>query len=51
MQLAGLTDEHRAKDLVGQTALLEFKIVKEGDDFRRLLSILDEALKDEIEAS
>jgi len=48
VQLAGLTDEVRAKELVGQTALLEFKLVKEGDDFRRLLTSLDGALKDEI---
>jgi SecD/SecF fusion protein len=48
VQLAGLTDEVRAKELVGQTALLEFKLVKEGDDFRRLLTSLDAALKDDI---
>jgi len=50
VQLAGLTDEQRAKDLVGQTALLEFKIVREGDDLRRVLSNLDEALKPDIQA-
>lgn len=50
VQLAGLSDEARAKELVGQTALLEFKIVKEGDDFRRLLATMDESLKDEIKA-
>lgn len=50
VQLAGLTDEARAKELVGQTALLEFKIVREGDEFRRLLSTVDQSLKDEIKA-
>ncbi len=48
VQLAGLSDPMRAKELVGQTALLEFKIVKEGDDFRRVLTAIDGALKDEI---
>jgi protein-export membrane protein SecD len=50
VQLAGLADEARAKELVGQTALLEFKIVREGDEFRRLLSSVDESLKDDIKA-
>jgi protein-export membrane protein SecD len=48
VQLAGLSDPMRAKELVGQTALLEFKIVKEGDDFRRVITAIDGALKDEI---
>jgi len=50
VQLAGITDEKRAKQLIGQTALLEFKIVKEGDEFRKLLADIDESLKDEIAA-
>jgi SecD/SecF fusion protein len=48
VQLAGLTDETRAKRLVGQTALLEFRLVKEGDDLRNLLAQIDENLKSEI---
>jgi SecD/SecF fusion protein len=48
VQLAGLSDPMRAKELVGQTALLEFKIVKEGDDFRRVIAAIDEGLKDDI---
>jgi protein-export membrane protein SecD len=48
VQLAGLSDEARAKELIGQTALLEFKLVKEGDEFRQLLSEVDEALSEEI---
>jgi len=50
IQLAGITDEKRAKQLVGQTALLEFKLVREGDEFRRLLADIDEALADTIRA-
>lgn len=50
VQLAGLSDETRAKRLVGQTALLEFRLVKEGDDFRNLLAEIDENLRDEIRA-
>jgi SecD/SecF fusion protein len=50
VQLAGLSDEARAKDLVGQTALLEFKLVREGDDFRRLLTTIDDALKSQIDS-
>jgi SecD/SecF fusion protein len=48
VQLAGLSDERRAKQLIGQTALLEFKLVKEGDEFRKLLAEIDEALEDDI---
>ena len=48
VQLAGLSDPMRAKELVGQTALLEFKVVKEGDDFRRVIAAIDEGLKDDI---
>jgi SecD/SecF fusion protein len=48
VQLAGLTDETRAKQLIGQTALLEFKLVKEGDEFRKVLADIDAALKDKI---
>jgi SecD/SecF fusion protein len=50
VQLAGLTDETRAKRLVGQTALLEFRLVKEGDDLRNLLAEIDENLRSEIRA-
>jgi SecD/SecF fusion protein len=49
VQLAGLSDESRAKRLVGQTALLEFRLVKEADDLRNLLVDVDENLKDEIQ--
>jgi protein-export membrane protein SecD len=48
VQLAGLTDETRAKQLIGRTALLEFKLVKDSDEFRRLLTEIDDGLKDDI---
>jgi SecD/SecF fusion protein len=48
VQLAGITDASRAKELVGQTALLEFKLVREGDEFRRLVATIDESMPDEI---
>jgi protein-export membrane protein SecD len=50
VQLAGLSDERRAKELIGQTALLEFKLVKEGDEFMKLLADIDEGLREEIRA-
>jgi SecD/SecF fusion protein len=50
VQLAGLTDEARAKDLLGQTALLEFKLVREGDEFMRILTTIDDALKGQIDS-
>jgi SecD/SecF fusion protein len=50
VQLAGLSDETRAKRLVGQTALLEFKLVKEGDEFRNLLAAIDQKLGSQITA-
>ncbi len=50
VQLAGLSDESRAKRLVGQTALLEFRLVREGDEFRNLLAKIDENLKGEVTA-
>ncbi len=48
VQLAGLTDEERAKRLIGSTALLEFKLVREADEFRSLLSTIDDSLRTEI---
>jgi SecD/SecF fusion protein len=48
VQLPGLSDETRAKRLVGQTALLEFRLVREGDELRNLLAEIDEEMKDEI---
>jgi len=44
VQLPGLLDRQRAKDLIGQTALLEFKLVKQPADARLVLDRLDRAL-------
>jgi SecD/SecF fusion protein len=41
VQLPGLLDPERAKGLIGQTALLEFVIVKTADETRELLERLD----------
>ncbi|UCF78591.1 MAG: protein translocase subunit SecD [Candidatus Eiseniibacteriota bacterium] len=41
VQLPGLLDPERAKSLIGQTALLEFVIVKTPDETRELLDRLD----------
>ena len=44
VQLPGLLDQERAKSLIGQTALLEFKIVKTDEETRALLERIDQAL-------
>jgi protein-export membrane protein SecD len=44
IELPGLLDKERAVKLVGQTALLEFKLVKNEQDARRVLERLDRAL-------
>ncbi len=44
VQLPGLQDAERAKSLIGQTALLEFRLVREQDDIRRVIRDLDRAL-------
>lgn len=41
IQLPGLLDQGRAKELIGQTALLEFKLVKSDDEQRAVLDRLD----------
>ena len=41
VQLPGLLDQGRAKELIGQTALLEFKLVKTDDEHRAILDRLD----------
>jgi len=45
VQLPGLQDPSRAKTLLGQTALLEFRLVRETDEMRRAIQDLDLALK------
>ncbi|MGH7681802.1 MAG: protein translocase subunit SecD [Candidatus Eiseniibacteriota bacterium] len=44
IQLPGLLDQERAKELIGQTALLEFKLVKTDDETRALFERLDNYL-------
>jgi len=46
IQLPGLQDAERAKSLIGQTALLEFRLVRENDDLARVLRDLDTNLRD-----
>jgi protein-export membrane protein SecD len=41
IQLPGLTDRQRAIDLIGQTALLEFKLVRTPDEASAIFSRLD----------
>jgi len=45
VQLPGLRDAGRAKDLIGKTALLEFKLVAETQDIRNTVEAIDEYLK------
>jgi protein-export membrane protein SecD len=42
VQLPGLLDQERAKDLIGQTALLEFRIVKTDEEARALFDRIDQ---------
>jgi protein-export membrane protein SecD len=44
VQLPGLQDAERAKNLIGQTALLDFRMVREQEETYRLLKDLDIAL-------
>jgi SecD/SecF fusion protein len=44
VELPGLLDRDRALNLIGQTALLEFKLVKEGSDVTRAIERVDRAL-------
>ncbi len=45
VQLPGLRDAGRAKDLIGKTALLEFKLVANTQDIRNAVEAIDEYLK------
>lgn len=44
VQLPGLKDFSRAKELIGKTALLEFKLVATSDESRRVIEQLDQWL-------
>ena len=41
VQLPGLLDQERAKDLIGQTALLEFRLVRTDEETRALFDRID----------
>ena len=45
VQLPGLQDAERAKDLIGRTALLEFKMVRDAEEVGQVLNDLDRILK------
>jgi protein-export membrane protein SecD len=45
VQLPGLQDPGRAKNLLGQTALLEFRLVRETEEIRLAIQDLDRALQ------
>jgi protein-export membrane protein SecD len=45
VQLPGLQDPDRAKNLLGQTALLEFRLVRDTDELRRVIQDLDVSLR------
>ncbi len=44
VQLPGLTDRERARELIGKTALLEFKLVRTAEETRNLFQRLDSYL-------
>ncbi len=44
VQLPGVQDAHQAKELIGQTALLEFKLLRSAVDFTETLRRIDEYL-------
>ena len=46
VQLPGLQDPERAKRLIGQTAQLEFRLVRPLDDYQLAITKLDEAFRD-----
>ncbi len=41
IQLAGVVDRERAKEIIGKTALLEFKLVESPDNIERILRDID----------
>lgn len=49
VQLPGLKNFDRAKELIGKTALLEFKLVAESDQIEEVYESLDNYLKDNYE--
>jgi preprotein translocase subunit SecD len=50
VELAGIDDPERAKQIVERSAFLEFQIVKSGDDLRRVLPRIDDVIVSEFGA-
>lgn len=50
VELAGITDVGRAKRIIGQTALLEFNLVKEPQIFQDIITKIDDLLKRDLAA-
>jgi protein-export membrane protein SecD len=51
VQLPGLTDRARAKELIGKTALLEFKLVRTPEEVKSVLERIDSYLATRVPAS
>jgi protein-export membrane protein SecD len=49
LQLPGLDDPSRAKNLIGKTAMLEFKLLAEGDQIEEAYTTLDKYLQDNLD--
>jgi SecD/SecF fusion protein len=45
VQLPGVVDRERAREIIGKTALLEFKLVREPQEMQNILSRVNEKLK------
>jgi len=50
VELAGITDVNRAKNIIGKTALLEFNLVKEPQIFQDVITKIDDLLKRDLAA-
>ena len=50
VELAGIDDPERAKAIVERTAFLEFKLVREDDNFRNALPRIDRGIVQELGA-
>ncbi|OPX28069.1 MAG: protein-export membrane protein SecD [Candidatus Cloacimonas sp. 4484_143] len=49
LQLPGLKDPSRAKNLIGKTAMLEFKLLAEADQIEEAITTLDKYLQENLE--
>jgi SecD/SecF fusion protein len=45
IQLPGVVDPERAREIIGKTALLEFKLVREPDEMQEIFTRINESLK------